>query len=282
LTPNITVRQAYQNAIKNLTSLSDSPASDAQLLLANTMNRNRAWVLAHPEAKLSSEEVEHYSQYLSRYRDGEALPYILGWWEFYGHKFTLNNSVLIPRPETEHIVEIGINYLRSNPRKSRALDIGTGSGCIAISMALELEQLLVVGTDLSWNALEVAKRNAKDHGVASQVKLVQMDLDVGLMGTFDIVCANLPYIPTAILDGLDVGKKEPRMALDGGIDGLRYIRPLLERLPNLLVPGGYGLFELEDDMGEAVLQLARTYLGNANMELLQDFAGHDRVLVVQL
>jgi len=281
LTPNITVRQAYQNALKDLNSICDSPAVDAQMLLANAMNHSRAWILAHPEIELNPVEEKNFSQSLSRCSNGESLPYILGWWEFYGRRFRINNSVLIPRPETEHLVETAIGYLRSRPGACKALDVGTGSGCIAISIALEVQDLQVIASDISWGAIELAYANAKEYRVASRVHFVQMDLDLGLTGVFDIVCANLPYIPTSTLQGLDVSRKEPQVALDGGFDGFELIRPMLKRLPGLLLSGGCALFELEAGSGEMVLQMARTYIRGARLKLLQDLAGHDRVLVVQ-
>jgi len=281
LIPRIIIGQAYQHALEVLNSISDTPALDAQMLLANAMNRSRTWIVAHPEVELEPDEEQNYFDALSRYKNGESLPYILGWWEFYGRKFYINNSVLIPRPETEHLVESAVSHLRSNPGARKALDVGTGSGCIAISLALEVHDLKVIATDISWEALQVAQINAREHKVDSRVWFMQMDLALGLVATFDVICANLPYIPSVTLQNLDVGKREPHLALNGGIDGYRYIRPMLKSLPDLLLPGGYALLELETRSGESVLQMAKSYLHSAKLKLLQDFAGHDRVLIVQ-
>lgn len=279
--PRIIIGQAYQHALEILNSISDTPALDAQMLLANAMNRSRTWIVAHPEVELEAHEEQKFLISLSRYKNGESLPYILGWWEFYGRRFQVNNSVLIPRPETEHLVESAVSYLRSNPGARKALDVGTGSGCIALSLAREVNDLVIIATDISWEALQIARMNARELKVDSRVRFVQMDLDLGLVGGFDVVCANLPYIPSAILQNLDVGKREPNLALDGGIDGYRYIRPMLRSLPDLLLPGGCALLELETGTGEAVLQMAKSYLKSAKLKLLQDLAGHDRVLFVQ-
>jgi release factor glutamine methyltransferase len=237
--------------------------------------------MTHSEVDLSSNDEEKFLDSISRYRSGEPLPYILGWWEFYGRRFNINNAVLIPRPETEHIVELALRFLASRPTKRTAMDIGTGSGCIAVTLLAEVEDLQIIATDISHDALMLAKENAVKYGVGSRLELVQMDLATAITKPVDLICANLPYIPTSSLETLKVARNEPLFALNGGEDGLSLIRELLKELPSLLIPGGHALLEMEAGRSGRVLELARTYISEADFILTQDYSGHDRVLAIE-
>jgi release factor glutamine methyltransferase len=251
------------------------------LLLANILGRSRTWIMTHSELALSSDEENGFLSSVGRYRSGEPLPYVLGWWEFYGRRFNLKDAVLIPRPETEHIVELALRFLDAHPAKRTAMDIGTGSGCIAVTLLAEVEDLQVVGTDISYDALRLAKENAVKFGVDSRLYLVQMDLTTAIKMPVDLVCANLPYIPSSSLETLKVAKNEPLIALNGGEDGLSLIRELLKEIPSFLKPGGYALFEMEAGRSGRILELARAYIPDADFTLTQDLSGHDRVLAIE-
>jgi release factor glutamine methyltransferase len=161
-----------------------------------------------------------------------------------------------------------------------ALDVGTGSRCIAVTLAVEQPDLHLVATDLDKKALRTARSNAVQHGVEQRIRFVCTDLASGLSGSYDLICANLPYVPRAALADLAVAQREPRRALDGGVQGLELIRALLMELPPLLAPGGRALLEIDERHGELVLQDARRVLPQAAVRILPDLAGKDRLLVI--
>ncbi len=273
-----TVGEALEGASLQLRPHSDSPGSDAQLLLGEALGKPRAWVLAHPESDLSGVQLAEFETSLAVLIGGAALPHVLGWWEFYGRRFQLDPQVLIPRPETELLIENALN--RTVPATS-ILDLGTGSGCIAVTLALELPESRVTASDLSWEALKVARRNIEDHDVSQQVTLVNSNLVDAFAGPFDLLCANLPYLPTDQLAQLEVARKEPRMALDGGTLGTVFIYEVLERLPGILASGGCALFEIDPDQATGVLDQARKSFPLAGLMIEKDLAGRDRLLVVE-
>lgn len=276
-----TVESALQAARQRLAPVSESAGLDAQVLLAHVLTRPRAWVLAHPEARLTPEQAKRLDLMLGRLENGEPLPYVLGHWEFFGLDFLLTPQVLIPRPETELMVARAIEWLDSNPRRRSAVDVGTGSGCIAVSLAVRIPDLYLLAVDRSLQALSVVRENALRHGVAGRVTCIQADLLPLTGGPFDLICANLPYIPSQELHQLEIYGKEPALALDGGADGLVLIRRLLRLAPSSLKPGGLLLLEIEANQGKAVADLARGAFDRAEVELLSDLAGRDRLVVVE-
>jgi release factor glutamine methyltransferase len=267
---------------RSMAQFSDTPSLDGQVLLAQILERPRAWVMAHPQAELTDEQGARLQSQLQRLKAGEPLPYVLGHWEFYGLDFQLNPAVLIPRPETELLVDQGLAWLQANPSRSLAADIGTGSGCIAVSLAAHHPELCVTATDLSAAALETARKNATRHGVARRVRFVQTDLLAALRGPFDLICANLPYIPSAELKKLAVFRREPSLALDGGPDGLALTRRLLAQAVHKLASRGLLLVEIEASQGDQVLSLAGQFFPAAQSDVLADLAGRQRLLRVEL
>jgi release factor glutamine methyltransferase len=263
-----------------LSSLSQTSLLDAQVLLGHVLGRTRTWVLAHPEAHLSSAQEHALRDALTRLEAGQPLAYVLGNWEFYGLVFFITPDTLIPRPETELLVEHALSWSRTRSKRLRAADIGTGSGCIAISLALDASNAHVLGCDISLTALQVAKANANRHGVSGKVDFVQCDLLPPVKVQFDLICANLPYIPTEILHSLKVYQKEPALALDGGEDGLEKIRRLLNEAETALAPGGLLLLEIEASSGAAVHSLAREAFPKADVLVLPDLTGRDRLVSV--
>ena len=278
---NLSVGQALEDTRTRLMGLSENPILDAQVLLAHMLGQDRAWVLAHLEADLSVAQAQRWEQALARLESGEALRYVLGEWEFYGLKIALTPDVLIPRPETELLVETALSWLAANPKRRRAADIGTGSGCIAIALGVHVPDLELTASDISSRALEVARSNFARNDLLDRVQLVQADLMEDLPGPFDLICANLPYIPSSRLDELIVARREPRLALDGGPDGLTLIRRLLRQAKDELLPGGLLLAEVDDSQETSAAALARGQFPDATIDLLHDLAGKPRLLRVQ-
>ncbi len=300
------------------------PPRTATLLLAHVLGKSREWVIAHPEAELTAEQHERFAALAEQAASGTPLPYLLGHWEFFGLDFIVTPDVLIPRPETELLVEKALQTSKSQNPNFQIVDVGTGSGIIAVALAVKLPYAHVTATDISPAALVVAKANAEKHNVAGRIAFIQSDLIDGLTdpskyvmpssplgdeaslartlaepetprgsaargdmyenvdrtSSFNIIAANLPYIPSADLDTLAVAKHEPRLALDGGPDGLSLIRRLLTDAPKVLAPEGTVLLEIEYRQGEAAAALAREAFPDARVEVHKDLAGLDRVVEI--
>jgi release factor glutamine methyltransferase len=265
-----------------LTSCSDQPALETQVLLAAVLEQPRSWILAHPEIPISPAQDEILAGLLAQRLLGAPLPYLLGHWEFYGLDFIVNESVLIPRPETEFLVEEALEWLRGRRQPMLAADVGTGSGCIAVALACHTPNLTVIASDLSGAALQVAQKNVLRHGQGDRVHLLQADLLKACAGPFNLLCANLPYIPSATLDGLSIAAHEPRLALDGGPDGLRQIERLLSQTAARLAPGGLVLFEIEAGQGESAAEAAYRCFPDSAIHVLPDLAGQPRLLKISL
>jgi release factor glutamine methyltransferase len=275
-----TVGAALDDVISRLEKNSDTPGLDAQVLLARVMNRPRSWVVAHPEASLTHNRVAMLETLVARLERGDLLPYVLGRWEFFSLDFEVSPDVLIPRPETELLVERAVAWLQLHPDLCHAADVGTGSGCIGISLAVNVPDLQVMASDISSEALKMAQRNAVKHGVGQRMEFLCCDL-FPPETEFDLIVANLPYIPTQNLHRLPVYGREPVVALDGGTDGLDLIRRLLNIAPDRLIPGGLLLMEIEASEGPAALSLACDIFAEAEIHLHKDLAGRDRILEVQ-
>lgn len=275
-----------------LVDVTDSPDLDAQVLLAHLTGKPRTWLAAHPDSPLSDPELASVREAVSKLKAGTPLPYILGHWEFFGLDFEITPDVLIPRPETELLVEQALLWLQSRPATNlsslRAADVGTGSGCIAVSLAHHIHDLRVLATDLSLPALEIAHHNALRHNVADRVDFVQCDLlpphpaPLPTESHFDVICANLPYIPTKTLEHLPIFGREPTLALNGGNDGLDPIRHLLKIAPEWLAPDGLILLEIEAGQGMAAVSLAYDSFDRATINLRRDLAGKERLLAIRL
>jgi release factor glutamine methyltransferase len=282
-----TVGDTLDGLVLRLEKTSGLPGLDGQLLLAHLLDRPRSWVLAHPEVFLTEIDSSNLEVLVTRLESGEPLPYIIGHWEFYGLEFNLTPEVLIPRPETELLVERAITWLKdSKPGMDgmKVLDLCTGSGCIAISLAVHIPGLSITATDISSTALEVARSNAKKYSVSGYINFLKSDLfqNPNIPDSFSIIVANPPYIPTNTLLNIPVYGHEPTLALDGGSDGLGVIRSILAETPKRLLPGGLLLVEIEASEGPSVLLLASDTFPRAKPLLHKDLAGHDRLLEVKL
>jgi release factor glutamine methyltransferase len=278
----LTVTSALQFARRQLGGLDDAEVT-AEALLAHVLGLSRAQLWAHREAAVTAEQGAAFQQLLARAAAGEPLAYLTGQREFYGLDFLVDRRVLVPRPETELLVD----FARSLGPK-RALDVGTGSGCIAVALAVSLPQAAVMASDVSAVALELAQRNAERHGVAGRIDFLQSDLlaacmtpAFGVQPAFDLICANLPYIDRDVLRGLPVSQHEPWLALDGGRDGLELIKRLLHEAPRLLAPEGAVLLEIGAGQGAKAGGAARDAFPAAQVTVERDLAGLDRLLVVR-
>lgn len=285
--PQLTTGRAVAQAADRLAAVGiDTARLDAQVLLGHVLGVSRTWLLAHPEVVLSPQEVTAFEPLIAARATRQPVAYLTGHREFYGLDFHVAPAVLVPRPETEHLVERAIVVARTwharLQRWPRVAEVGVGSGAIAVSLAHALPGLIVTGVDLSPDALTVAIDNARRHGVADRVRLVQGDLLSPIDAPAELVLANLPYIPSADLDGLaSEVRAEPRLALDGGPDGLDGFRRLFAQVPDRVAPGGVLLLEMGADQGDALRALAAA-LHPTSLTITPDLAGHDRLLEIHL
>lgn len=261
----------------------DSPRLDSDLLLAHVLGVNRAAVLARPDRVLTPKELTRFRTLVARRGQREPLAYIVGHREFYGLEFAVGPHVLVPRPETELLVETALGIARGREGPFQIADVGTGSGAVAVTLAHHLPSAMVYALDASADALEVASLNAHRHGVSDRVRCLLGDLLKPLPGSVGLITANLPYVTSEEWQGLapEIRRYEPRAALDGGPDGLACIRPLLDSAGSHLQRGGSLLLEIGASQGAAVSALARNSFPRARIDLRQDYAGLDRMVMVE-
>jgi release factor glutamine methyltransferase len=285
--PFASVGAALEWARRELEKTESGPL-EAQVLLARLMGRTRSWIIAHLEFSLDPSLTIEYAARIGRIRNGEPLAYLTGVQEFYGLEFEVTPDVLIPRPETELLVSTALDWLALRrterlgpPVSTRVVDLGTGSGCVAAVLAVREREARVVATDISARALAVAARNLARHGVRDRVSLVQADLLSAVRGPVDLLCANLPYALTPILDASRALRFEPRLALDGGEDGLRLVRRALDQAASRIAEGGLALFEIDAVHAERARQIARQRFPQSTLKIKKDLAGWERLLVVR-
>ncbi|HWQ46376.1 MAG TPA: peptide chain release factor N(5)-glutamine methyltransferase [Longilinea sp.] len=269
-----------QHAQTRLAPVTDTPLLEAQWMAAETLQKTRTWVITHSDLALSEPIQSQLEFLLTKRGQGNPLPYLFGHWEFYGFDFVVTPQVLIPRPETELMVELANHWINTHPGINRAVDVGTGSGCIPASLAKLHPSLSLIAIDCSWVALQVAKLNFQKLGTHN-VSVLCGDLLTMAAGPFDLVCANLPYIPTPTLNDLPVSAFEPRLALDGGEDGFDLIKSLLQDSQRWMAPGGCMLLEIESGQGESAPALAASILPEARVELHRDLADRPRVVEIR-
>ena len=264
----------------------DDPDIESEVLVRHVLGLDRTRYFA----TLTDPVVPNVSKDLFRLVKarlaGEPLTYLTGMREFYGLEFAVTRDVLIPRQETELLVDLALEYISfrrvhgPGPVSSVA-DVCTGSGVVGVSLAVSCPDIQVTATDISEAALKVAERNAQAHDVADTVHFVQSDLMGGTPGPFDLILSNPPYIPTVMLDTLAVEvRNEPRMALDGGTDGLEIFRRLLEQSRASLHGCGALMVELMPEQMDTALELARETFPNAEVGYAEDMAGNPRTLTV--
>jgi release factor glutamine methyltransferase len=275
---NIAEAIALCNAQLNEHDVPDS-GRDAVLLVAFATGRDRTFLIAHPEAAMTPHQTTMLSEIAARRSTREPLQYIIGRQEFYGLEFEVTPDVLIPRPETEILVEHAIAFL-SPIAAPRFCEIGVGSGCISISVLHELQNASAVAGDISRNALAVAGRNAAKHGVTGRLELIVSDLfDSVPAKAFDAILSNPPYVPELDFDSLqpEVRDHEPTIALTSGTDGLRAIERLINQAPEHLRPGGMLLFEMGFNQSGKVSEMLDEDVWT-EIEFLPDLQGIPRIL----
>ena len=250
------------------------------------------WLLAHllgvtppelylQEAAVAPETAERFFGWIARRARGTPLQYLTGQAEFFGRVFAVEPGVFIPRPETEAVIEQALPALRARQaqavRPLRLLDLGTGSGCIAVTLASALPSCLVVGVEVSWNALSVARRNVRRHGLEGRIQLVQGQWLEPIRGRIDAIVANPPYVPAARVNRLPLDvRQEPRMSLDGGTDGLRELDFLLRTAPRALQPGGILAMECGEEQVKPLQRRAYALGWTTATTVLHDLAGRPR------
>jgi release factor glutamine methyltransferase len=287
-----TVASLLAWAVQVLGSTSTTPRLDAEILLAHVVGWSRARVLAEHRAVLAPAHAEAFSRLVARRANLEPIAYLVGHREFYGLEMQVDPRVLVPRPETELLVDLALAAIATMPPSPPLLvaDIGTGSGAIAIALAVHAPQCHVYATDISADALEVAALNATRHQVAHRLTLLPGDLLAPLsearsggspLPLFDVIVSNPPY---TILNEIDAGVSchEPHLALDGGPDGLNFYRRLIPQALCLLRPGGCLLLEIGATQAEAVGMLARAALPSRapSIQVYRDLAGRERVVTI--
>ena len=280
----IEVREALGQAVRMLGNEGvESPRLDAELLLSHVLDANRATVLAWPERRLTPKELTAYRDRVARRAAREPLAYILGQREFFGLDFAVDPRVLIPRPETELLVEHALRRARELATPPQIADVGAGSGAIAVTLAVHLPEATVFALDGSADALAVTAENARRHRVGDRLCCLHGDLLDPLRGPVNLITANLPYVTTAEWEELppEIMRCEPRTALDGGPDGLTLISRLLSMAGPYVRPAGAILLEIGASQGAAATALARDNFPQADVLLFQDYAGLDRLLVVE-
>jgi len=259
----------------------DSPRLDAELLLGHALGKSRIEIILEGERPLEKAELDRFRELVRRRRTGEPTAQLLGKKEFYGALLEVDKNVLIPRPDTEILVDVALERTNLSESEGAAIDLCTGSGCVAIAFALKRRGWTVCGVDLSPEAVGVARRNALRVGLESGIEFVIGDLFAALPAVtpVNLVTANPPYIPTEVIPTLDIGIREfePRLALDGGPDGLVVTRRIVSDAVGRLALDGVLALEIGYDQGPVVAELMRA-AGYADVQLRRDYGGHDRVV----
>jgi release factor glutamine methyltransferase len=287
LSSDAAVGQAVNAATQRLAEAHISTARlDAQVILAHVLGVDRSWLFAHYEHILSPEHAERYTELVVRRMAHEPVAYLVNRREFYGIELYVDRRVLIPRPETEMLVDQVLTEATIRDAQQLIVaDVGTGSGAISIAVAINAPNTQLYALDVSADALAVARRNMESHNLSGRIRLIQSDLLALLPERADIIVANLPYVTSSDYRTLapDVRDYEPTYALLAGPRGLDLIARLLPQLPDHCKPGCLVVLEIGYSQGDAVLGLVEKVLPNATqLELQRDYQGHDRIVSFQL
>lgn len=260
----------------------DNPRLEAEVLLAHLLGIDRMGLYLNYETPLTEEERAAYREMIQRRTAGEPIAYIVGYKEFWSMRFAVSPECLIPRPETEHLVEEAVRIGKGMQPPLQVLEIGYGCGAMAIALATEFEGAQIVATDISLGARYLAQENADAYGVGDRITFVLADLYPPREGSFNFICSNPPYIPTAQVLQLasEVRDYEPLTALDGGEDGLRFFREIAQGAPDFLAEGGWLLLEMGKGQDPQVAALLQER-GFTYIDLIPDYAGVKRVIKAQ-
>lgn len=275
-----TIRKVLTWATEDLRGRqSDTPRLDAELLLAHVLQTTRLSILTDPDRPLAKAELAAYRALHKRRRSAEPVAYLLGAREFYGRSFQVDKRVLVPRPDTETLVDVALERTAERSLDARVLDLCTGSGCVAITLACERPTWSVLGIDLSADAVEVASHNAARLGAAPRAWFQSSDLYAALPedSRFELITANPPYIVEGEDLPLTIRAFEPAMALFGGQDGLSIIRPIIERAASFLSEQGVLAMEVGAGQAPVVAELFAA-AGFNDVDLRKDYGGIERVV----
>ena len=252
---------------------------DSEILLSSLLNIDRSQLIINYNRLVKNEEEKNFFFLINRRKNNEPISYITGYKEFWNNKFKVDKNVLIPRPDTETIVEQVLSYLRPQSTK-KILDIGTGSGCIIISILKEKKKCKGVGIDISKNAIKLAKYNAKMQHIKNRIKFFHSDIDNFLTGKYDLIISNPPYIKQHEINGLekDIKNYEPRVALNGGIDGYSKIRLTIKKSSALIKKNGKLFLEIGSNQVMETLKILKINGFFVN-KLVKDLANKNRCVV---
>ena len=269
---NSGVKILKENNIKN-------PILDAEIIISSIIKKDRDYIILNENDQINQFLIKKFFNFINRRKTGEPISYIVKSKYFWNNCFYVNKDVLIPRPDTEHIVEEVLKLVRINSRKS-VLDIGTGSGCILLSILKERKLLIGYGIDISKKSINVCKINAKRLEINNRAKFYVSDIDKFFLGKYDIVVSNPPYIDTSKIKYLekDVSKFEPRLALDGGVDGFSEITKVVGKTKDLIKKNGLFILEIGFKQKEKVIEILNKK-GFYIKKIIKDYAGKDRCII---
>lgn len=278
-----TYNDLYLNTRKELLPVSSLGAAlEAREIVRLVTGKNRAELVRDAQHYASEEAVQRVRELLDRRLKGEPIAYLLGEWEFYGLTLIVDENVLIPRVDTEVLADVSMHYLREAGGRSRLLDLCCGSGCVGLAALSQVEHTAVTMADISENALRIARKNVRKLGYSARCTVLPADVTQpapALFGRFHVIACNPPYIPTKDIETLDISVRghEPRVALDGGVDGLDFIRSVADGWKSALLPGGRLLLEVGIHQAQAALEILRSN-GFEDLLIWKDSNGIDRVV----
>ncbi|WP_432662584.1 peptide chain release factor N(5)-glutamine methyltransferase [Wukongibacter baidiensis] len=280
----ITIHKVLKEAEGRLKDKVSTPLLDAQVMLCHILDVDRLHLIVNRDKVLTTEEAYEYNELIEKRLDGVPVQYIIGNQEFMGLKFYVEEGVLIPRPDTEILIEKVIEDIDQG-NNYNIVDIGTGSGAITVSLAKFIEKTHVFSVDISEKAIKIAMKNAETNGVTSKISFLNGSLfspldSIGIKGEIDILVSNPPYIPSKEIEGLqvEVSKYEPRIALDGGEDGLDFYREIVDKAPEYVRRGGLIALEVGHDQARTVARLMEEKDSYVDIEITKDLAGIERVV----
>ena len=252
---------------------------DSEVLLSNILKKDRSYLLLGMDKKINKKQIKAFFEYINRRKKNEPVAYITGFKEFWKNNFKVSNDVLIPRPDTEILVEQVLNEIH-NSSKKYVLDIGTGSGCIILSVLKERKKCTGVGIDISKNAIKIAKYNAKIQHITNRVKFFNSDIDNFCLGKYDFILSNPPYIKLNEIGDLDedVRNHEPKLALNGGIDGYSKIKLVIKKSSKLIKKRGKLFLEVGFNQTLKTLEILNKN-GFYNNRVIKDLAKKNRCII---
>jgi release factor glutamine methyltransferase len=285
----VTLAEAINNAANLLSTAGITNARlDAEVLLSHIIMKDRVWLITHRDDELDDKHQRDFADVIHRRTRREPLQHIIGNQEFWGLEFIVSPDVLIPRPETEFIIEAALAIVQDRNTPVRIIDLCTGSGCIAVSLAKELTAARIIATDASEKALALARENTRRHGVSEHIRFLLGDLfeplkELDIRGQIDIIVSNPPYVQAGDLSTLqpEVRDYEPEMALIAGPKGTEMAKRIIQLAPEYLKKNGALIMEMGLGQAEALTRMVEATGAYGNRELLKDLAGIERVIVVR-